>query len=215
MRQSILARLEKVSQAGEAHVAVEAARRIVSMMPGASGPEETDWSEARLRILPRLVSQSFLGTIPHEEGLFRQALGHDVHITLQLRYGTRARYVRRAEVEHWGLGEGAIGHAVLNLAERTRELRVEPVEDGLLRVRQGDGLDGSRLILPDLAARLQTLGGGDWLAAAPHRDVLLLARAEQLPTLAARAQDASERAPHPISAAVFAVRENQLRPVTA
>jgi uncharacterized protein YtpQ (UPF0354 family) len=140
-------------------------------------------------------------------------MGGDVHLSLQLRYGTRARYVRRAEVDAWALAKcDARGRAVENLVSKSRELRVEHVEDGLLRIRQGDGLDGARLLLPDLQARLAKLGPGTWLAAAPHRDVLLLAGESAGDALRRRAQEAARRAPHPVSPAVFIVTSEGPRP---
>jgi hypothetical protein len=80
-------------------------------------------------------------------------------------------------------------------------------------VRQSDGLDGARLLLPDLAARLEALSSGAWLASVPHRDVLLLAREPALAALTKRAQDAAQRAPHPVSASLFVVTPDGPRPL--
>ena len=87
------------------------------------------------------------------------------------------------------------------------------MDNGLLRVRQGDGLDAARLMLPDLGLRLHRLAAGRWVAAAPHRDVLLLAPFNYAPLLAEHAGDAAERAPHPISDALFSVTATGLFPV--
>ena len=59
------------------------------------------------------------------------------------------------KIDSWALERAAAKQqAVENLAAKSRSLRLERVTDGILRVRQGDGLDGARLLLPDLAARL-------------------------------------------------------------
>ncbi|MCZ6805519.1 MAG: DUF1444 family protein [Deltaproteobacteria bacterium] len=208
-----LARLEKVAHDQDQGAIAEAARRIVSMLPGDEGPHETQWAEAEARLFPRLVSNKFLGSLPNDDALYREEVGHDVHLTLQLRYGPRARYVRRTEVEQWLDNGDAFHQAIRNLASHSRELRLEPIEDGLLRVRQGDGLDAARLVLPDLAVRLRRLSTGSWIAAAPHRDVLLVAPIDGAPLLAKHASDAAERAPHPISSALFSVTEEGLFPV--
>ncbi len=201
-----LARLERIARDGDDDAATEAARRIVSMLPGARTRERTAWAEARARLLPRLVSTKFLESLPQERALYVEPVAGEVSLTLQLRYGTRARYVRQAEVEVWArAGATAAGQALENLAEKSRSLRVEMVTKHILRVRQGDGLDGARLLLPDLAARLTRLGPGPWLAAAPHRDVLLLGPEQAAEALHARAADAARRAPHPVSASLFAV----------
>ena len=211
-----LARLERVARDQDEDAATEAARRIISMVPGANTQEETPWSEAATRLLPRLVSEKFLASLPSEQALYVDPVGSGVHLALQLRYGTRARYVRCAEVDSWALERaGARQQALENLAAKSRSLRLERVTGEILRVRQGDGLDGARLLLPDLADRLAKLEPGVWVAAAPHRDVLLLARGEALEELCKRAEDAARRAPHPVSAAIFAVTPQGPRPLQA
>ena len=202
-----LTRLERIArEVGDGDAATEAARRIISMLPGSNAPEDTDWQEAAPRLLPRLVSEKFVASLPSEQDLYLRPVGGDVHLSLQLRYGARARYVRRAEVDAWALAEtDARRRAIENLVSKSQQLRIEPVEEGILRVRQGDGLDGARLLLPDLQARLAKLGPGTWLAAAPHRDVLLLAGETACEALSRRAQDAARRAPHPVSPAVFVI----------
>ena len=211
-----LARLERVARDQDEDAATEAARRVISMLPGANTQEETPWSEAATRLLPRLVSEKFLASLPSEQALYVDPVGSGVHLALQLRYGTRARYVRCAEVDSWALERaGARQQALENLAAKSRSLRLERVTGEILRVRQGDGLDGARLLLPDLADRLAKLEPGVWVAAAPHRDVLLLARGEALEELCKRAEDAARRAPHPVSAAIFAVTPQGPRPLQA
>ena len=211
-----LARLERVARDQDEDAATEAARRVISMLPGANTQEETPWSEAATRLLPRLVSEKFLASLPSEQALYVDPVGSGVHLALQLRYGTRARYVRCAEVDSWAMERaGARQQALENLAAKSRSLRLERVTGEILRVRQGDGLDGARLLLPDLADRLAKLEPGVWVAAAPHRDVLLLARGEALEELCKRAEDAARRAPHPVSAAIFAVTPQGPRPLQA
>jgi len=209
-----LARLERVARDQDDDAATEAARRIISMIPGADTQEEISWNEAVTRLLPRLVSENFLAALPAEQTLYVDAVGEDVHVALQLRYGTRARYVRCAEVDAWALERAAARQqAIENLAEKSRSLRLERITPDILRVRQGDGLDGARLLLPDLAARLAKVRLGTWVAAAPHRDVLLLAHGDAFGELSKRAEDAVQRAPHPVSAAIFAITPQGPRPL--
>ncbi len=210
-----LARLEKVARDQDQDATAQAALRIVNMLPGDHRASATQWAEAMTRLFPRLVSSSFLGSLPSDDVLYREEVGHDVYLTLQLRYGPRSRYVRQTEVDHWGGNADAFHQSIRNLASHSRELRLEPIGDGLLRVRQGDGLDAARLVLPDLAVRLRRLSNGGWVAAAPHRDVLLVAPSDDASPLAKHAHDAAERAPHPISGALFSVTEEGLFPLHA
>jgi len=209
-----LARLERVARDQDDDATTEAARRIISMLPGADTQEATPWHQAASRLLPRLVSRQFLDALPGEQALYAECVGGDVHLALQLRYAERARYVRTAEVDGWALERSAARHqAIENLRSRSRKLRLERISDGVMRVRQGDGLDGARLLLPDLAARLARLADETWIAAAPHRDVLLLGYESFVHELAKRAEDAAQRAPHPISASLFAVTQHGPRPL--
>jgi uncharacterized protein YtpQ (UPF0354 family) len=201
-----LSRLERIARAEDTEATHEAARRIISMLPGAYAREMTLWQEAADRLLPRLVSQRFLDSLPAEQPLYADGVGHDVYLTLQLRYGERARYLRATEVDAWSLEPGrARRRAIENLVSKSRQLRLERVSDGILRVRQGDGLDGTRLLLPDLEARLARFAEAQWFAAAPHRDALLLGYGDAIEQLAKRAEDAAQRAPHAISPSLFAV----------
>jgi uncharacterized protein YtpQ (UPF0354 family) len=208
-----LARLERVARDDD-DAATDAAKRIISMLPGAEKEPYTPWHEAAPRLLPRLVSERFLQTLPGPQPLYADEVGNDVHLSLQLRYDTRARYIRSAEVDSWPLQRAAARQQALeNLAERSRSLRLERVADDIVRIRKGDGLDGARLLLPDLAARLARLDASVWVAAAPHRDVLLLARAEAVEALGERAREAARRAPHPVSPTVFAITSRGPRPL--
>lgn len=204
-----LARLERVARDQDDDATAEAAKRIVGMLPGAGdrGPKITSWASATNRILPRLVSEDFLRSLPSEQRLHAEPLGADVHLALQLRYAARARYLMREEVGSWPIEPGAAAQrAIQNLADRSRTLRIEQVAEGISCVRQGDGLDAARLLLPDLAARLAQLDAScDWLAAVPHRDILLLGSEHADEQLASLAEDAFRRAPHPISPALFTV----------
>ena len=208
-----LSRLERVARDQDDEATADAARRIVSMLPGAEDTKQTSWEEAAPRLLPRLVSSDFLRALPSEQELHTRTLGDDVCVAFQLRYGNRARYVRASEAWTWTTDAAAVERqAVENLTARSRSLRLEPVRPGVLRVRQGDGLDGARLLLPDLVARLAQVRRAHWAAAAPHRDVLLLAPTERIADLEREAGELLRRAPHPVSASVFALTEHGPRP---
>ena len=209
-----LARLERVARGQDEDATSEAARRIVSMLPGGDAQEATPWVEAAPRLLPRLVSEGFLASLPSDTSLYTAPVGADVHLAFQLRYGARSRYVRASEFAAWSLEPSEVrSRALANLGDKSSSLRLERVSDGVLRVRQGDGLDAARLLLPDLGTRLAELEHTRWVAAAPHRDVLLLALEPFVSELRTRAQDATQRAPHPISASVFELSATGPRPL--
>ena len=140
-------------------------------------------------------------------------MGNDVHLALQLRYGTRARYVRSVEIDSWALeraAEARIGRGARGLRDRDPEVRRMAAWSAERLARAGRLDAGAR---QDLAARLERLGASTWVAAAPHRDVLLLAGEQALEELSKRAGDAVQRAPHPVSASLFAITPQGPRPL--
>jgi len=192
--------LERVLAAEDAG---DAARRLVSLLPG--GPVlELDWADAAPRLLPRLVGQRFVDELGARADALqlRPLVGH-IHVALQLRYEGRSRFVRRSEVDAWlDAGHDPARRALANLTDVDARLDVRPVEDDVYALTTGDALDATRLLLPRLADELEARIGRPFLAAVPHRDVLLLCpddfAAER--RLVAHARELHDRAPHPIAA---------------
>ncbi len=192
-----------------------AADRIVGLLPGAGGGALTAWSEARDRVLPRLVGRPLLERLgARAADLYLRAIGHDVRVALQLRYEGRSRYARRDEVTRWR-DEGGLPYAralerLAQLSTSARFACVEGDEGRWIVGRTGDGLDSARLLLPTLHPVLARELPEPIYAAAPHRDTLLASSDPKL--LRRRAQDAFARAPHPISDALFLVGPSSLDP---
>lgn len=192
--------LERLRAAGDP---LDAARRLVSLLPG-SRARRLDWTEARGRLFPRLVGEAFVeGLGDRGDALQLRPLVGAVHVALQLRYPGRSRFVRRDEVDHWlDGGHDPAAAALDNLREAAASLDVRSVDEHLFALTTGDALDAARLLLPKLADELEERLGRPFLAAVPHRDVLLLARddfaAER--ALSRHARELHDRAPHPIAA---------------
>lgn len=204
---------------GEGAPAVDrAVRKLVAMLPGGDGPSTIAWDDAAPRLLPRLLSSSFLEELhrTHDDRgrLWAEPLGHDVVVGLLLAFEDRSRYVRADEVEAWARRAGeARAVAVANLAARSehaRFARVDTPDGPIVVARSGDGLDSARLLLPTLHGVLAPELGSPFYAAAPHRDTLLACAAEPaslVDALRARAEDDAARAPHRISPALFQIHE--------
>ncbi len=181
----------------------DAAARLVSLLPGGEALH-LDWASARERLFPRLVGEAFVAELgARGDSLQLRPLVGDIHVALQLRYPGRSRFVRRDEVDHWlDAGHDPAGAALANLGEAASSLDVRTVDEHLFALTTGDALDATRLLLPKLADELEQRLGRPFLAAVPHRDVLLLAKddfaAER--ALARHARELHDRAPHPITA---------------
>ncbi len=192
-----------------------AAARVVALLPGAEGDAHTPWSEARGRLLPRLVGSALLERLGDgADLLYLRSIGHDVHVALQLRYDGRSRYARQNEVIRWR-DEGGLPHAralerLAHLSSEARFARVDGDDGTWIAGRSGDGLDAARLLLPTLHGVLARELADPIYVSAPHRDTLLASSDRDL--LQRRTRDATERAPHPISDALFYLGPGSLQP---
>jgi hypothetical protein len=135
------------------------------------------WDAARELVMPRLVGQAFLNSVPDPDDLYLRKLSSDVWETMVLRFGERARYVRRVEVESWTMrGAAPRRYALANLARSSKDARfLEHMTKygSLVVANSGDNLDAARLLLPSLHDVLASALGSPFLAATPHRDTLL------------------------------------------
>ena len=191
--------LERLRAAEDAHVA---AARLVSLLPGGAAVH-LEWAEAEGRLFPRLVGEAFVSELGERgDALQLRPLVGAIHVALQLRYPGRSRFIRRDEVDRWlDGGHDPAGAALTNLRDAAERLDVRNVDEHIFALTTGDALDAARLLLPKLADELEGRLGRPFLAAVPHRDVLLLARddfaAER--ALARHAKELHDRAPHPIA----------------
>ena len=197
--------LERLLAAEDPHVA---AHRLVSLLPGGEVLLLT-WEEAAPRLLPRLVGQRFVDELgDRADALQLRPLVGDIHVALQIRYEGRSRFVRRDEVDGWlDAGRDPARIALSNLSDVGARLDVRSVDGDVYALTTGDALDAARLLLPRLADELEGRLGRPFLAAVPHRDVLLLAPddfdAER--RLAAHTRELHDRAPHAIAAHLIQV----------
>lgn len=208
-----LGRLVEATLGESEEAARKAARKLVSMLPGAAEDSDSDWEE---RLQPRVVSPRFAAE--HPALLARPLAGGALSVALLLVHGDRARYVRASEPSRWGTSaRGALEIAIRNLAirsERARLLRVDTSAGPLICARTGDGLDAARALLPALHEVLAPeLGDALWIAV-PHRDALWACGEGRAlrEALRARARDDARRAPHAISESLFALTPGGLAP---
>jgi len=200
--------LSRVIDATHEGVSVErAVRRIVESLSNAGAQDAVPWSEARERILPRIVNAAFLSTLPGGgKRLWSDSVGPGIYVTLVLSYERRARYVRLAEIDRWGVtNTAAKREALKRLAARSNETRLGKVDthDGSMVVsKTGDGLDSARVLLPGMFDLLRDELGPNFLVALPHRDTLIACAAEPAHLVVGvqeHAERESRRAPHAIS----------------
>jgi hypothetical protein len=214
------AALERVLAADDvraalAHEVALAEARVRPSEHAAPAQPDASWKMFRTRILPRLIGPRFyetLGKSERELPVCAEPLVGDLRVAFIVREPGRARYVRSDEAERWNAPPPELRRAgVRNLARCSAEarlLRFDAADGALVVARTGDGLDASRLLLPGLHDVLAAELGSPFAAAVPHRDALFacsLTHPSALSALRARAIEEAARAPHAITAGLFAV----------
>lgn len=196
----------------------QASEKLVHMLPGGHGEQGTPWSEAKSRILPRLVPLDFApSTAANTTALELAPFLGCMQRAFVLQYEGKARYVRRDDLARWEIDvSAATSAAIQNLASRSTKARFARFDsEAGVRViaKSGDGLDSARLLLPALHDVLsKELGENIWVAV-PHRDTLhaCTASAENHAAFALEAESTAQRAPHRISASLLSLTANGLK----
>lgn len=198
------------STRGERDGAVDAAvARVLGLLPG-SGGAATPWSDARGRLVPRLVGPAFLARLGDRAGqLLRRPLAGRVEVAAVLSYAGRSRFVTRDDVAGWEVaGAEVADRARANLLARSEAVRLRRDAGAVVSVRTGDALDAARLVLPELRARLVAAlapDAGEVVVAVPHRDLLLAAPPwpAAVAALRAAAEETAAAAPHAVTGDLF------------
>jgi hypothetical protein len=198
-----------------AALAREVARAELQARGGTGRPPSASWDQLRSQLLPRLVGPRFLSFLEQrfsDAPVYLAPLAGEVRVAFIVRSGHAARYLRKDEVRHCGLGADQIRRAALeNLASRSAAAQLVRCEGerGVLVVgKTGDGLDSSRLLLPGLHDVLAPELGSPFAVAVPHRDALFacsMADSHAVQDLRDRANHEAQRAAQSISDQLFAV----------
>ncbi len=195
-----IARLVATTRGESDEVLQRNVRKLIELLPGSNAAAGLGRDELTERALPRLVGDRFFAQLGDAGGkLCTLPIAPGIAVGFILQFEGRARYVRGAELENVPareLFEIALGNL------RARSERTLVVDDGdVIAVRNGDGLDAARVLLPELRGALEDRLHGELAIGVPHRDALYACAAAQdarAAALATRVADEHARAPHPI-----------------
>jgi uncharacterized protein YtpQ (UPF0354 family) len=198
----------------------QAVSKIAAMLPGGAYADGIPWDEAKTCLVPRIVASTFAPPSGSLDALATTSWIGGLRIALLLSFEGRSRFVRRNELDKWGVSfDDALRAALVVLAARSagaRWVHTETPDGTLVIAKSGDGLDAARVLLPAVYDVLSAALGRDVLIGLPHRDTLYACAggSEDLErTLRAKVADDSARAPHRISEALFALGPDGLRPL--
>lgn len=175
------------------------------------------WGEAKPILLPQLMPEAFLEQLP----LAGRPFAPGVRIGLVIDAPSGYRYVRRDELEEWGLRfDPVLAVALDNLITRSEGLSIRAYfgADHLLMLATGDGYDSARILLP----RWRTLAaehlGLPFRFGIPHRDLLICWSAGADPDAQAfyraRIAEDFQREPYPLCPLPLEINsEGNVRPL--
>jgi hypothetical protein len=195
-------------------------RWAVELLRAAEGhpDEEGPFESLKERIMPMILPTHFCDEAyesvvspPFIAG-WRRAYAIDSDRTIS--------YIARKLFDDWeitldDLHETAIG----NLVGRSEEMQANVAQDEegnvtLIILAQRDGYDASRILLPTLHERLSEHLGKQFVAAIPHRDILLCFRNEQetVGRLAPQIAEDYRKMPHQVTESLLLVTQDGIAP---
>jgi len=179
---------------------------------GLETPKDHRFVDAAMRILPQICRLDWVyenGPAFGDSALVYREFGSDLAICYVIDDPRSVVFVCHAHLEFWGRTEEDIFHlANQNLRRMSgADLPLPSIDEGPVRVGEGDGYDAARVLLldPDQAQGL--------LIAIPERDSLYLGREAHRQSLT-MLMASGESAEHPVSRELYRVEGKQLVPVS-
>lgn len=156
-------------------------RWVVELLRASEGTpdDHAPFLEVRERILPVIIPAAMQDA---DSDLLVQPLVADLQIGYALDSDRTISYITSATQARWKVGLDEIHATALeNLVARSESLAAHAAQDedgrvNLILFQTLDGYDASRVLLPNLHARLREHLGSPFIAAVPNRDILLCFR---------------------------------------
>ncbi|HSI34152.1 MAG: DUF1444 family protein [Phycisphaerae bacterium] len=180
--------------------------------------EQGSFDILRERIMPMILPAQFCDEA--YESVVSQPLIEGLRVAYAIDSDRTISYIARSHFDEWNLTVEDIHEtAIQNLVKRSEEMaaNVAQDEDGrisLVVLSQRDGYDASRLLLPTLHARLSEHLDSPFIAAIPHRDILLCFRhdTETVHRLAPQVAEDYRRMPHQVTEQLMIVTPDGVAP---
>jgi hypothetical protein len=190
---------------------------LVDVAPPPEGKPLAPWREARRRLRPQLMPESFTNRLPLVHFPFHAGLAIGVVLDEPKRYA----YVRREDLAAWHkTAEQVYQRALDNLDEAMRDVKIHASHQParVLAIETRDGYDAARILLPSLRVQAVEFLGQPFFAGLPNRDFLILWSRRCSPgfhqAICRQLEADAERQSHPLAAVPFEVTVNSIRPAS-
>ncbi len=195
-------------------------RWAVELIRASEGyPDEMgSFDTLRDRIMPMILPAHFCDQA--YETVVSQPLIDGLRVAYAIDSDRTISYIARPHFENWKLSlEDLHETAIDNLVKRSEEMAANVAQDeegriSLVVLSQRDGYDASRLLLPTLHERLSEHLDTPFIAAIPHRDILLCFRddSETVKRLSPQVAEDYKRMPHQVTEQLLLITPDGVAP---
>lgn len=180
--------------------------------------EEGPYESLKERIMPMILPQQFCDEA--YDTVVSQSLIEGLRVAYAIDSDRTISYISKKLFEEWGVPLDDIHEqAVENLVRRSEEMHANVAQDedgtiNLIILSQRDAYDAARILLPTLHERLSEHLGSPFVAAIPHRDILLCFRNEKetVDRLAPQIRDDYTKMPHQVTDKLLLVTPDGVAP---
>lgn len=180
--------------------------------------EEGPFEALRERVMPMILPSQLCDEA--YESVVSEPLIEGLRVAYAIDSDRTISYISRNLFDSWKINlERLHDAAIENLVKRSEEMHANVAQDkedriSLVILSQRDGYDASRLLLPTLHERLSEHLGSPFLAAIPHRDILLCFREDEetVARLVPQISDDFKRMPHQLTEQLMLVTRDGVAP---
>lgn len=195
-------------------------RWAVELLRASEGhPDEDGPYEAiKERIMPMILPQQFCDEA--YDTVVSEPLIDGLRVAYAIDSDRTISYIARKLFDEWKISlEDLHQQAIDNLITRSEEMHANVAQDEsgkitLIILSQRDGYDAARILLPTLHERLSEHLGSPFVAAIPHRDILLCFRyeTETVERLAPQIAEDYTKMPHQVTDQLVLVTADGVAP---
>jgi uncharacterized protein YtpQ (UPF0354 family) len=180
--------------------------------------EEGPFSGVKERIMPMILPSQFCDEA--YETVISEPLIEGLRVAYAIDSDRTISYISRKLFDSWRLTMDDLHEtAIENLTKASEEMQANVAQDeegriSLIILSRRDGYDASRILLPTLHERLSEHLGSPFMAAIPHRDILLCFRGdkETVGRLWPQIAEDYQKMPHQVTDQLLLVTPDGLAP---
>ncbi|HEY7118748.1 MAG TPA: DUF1444 family protein [Tepidisphaeraceae bacterium] len=215
-----LENLYRIAQLDPDDITHHVERWAVELLRASEGHPDEDgpFESLKERIMPMILPAQFCDEA--YETVVSQPLIEGLRVAYAIDSDRTISYIARKLFDEWRISMDDLhDRAIENLVTRSEEMHANVAQDEegnitLIILSQRDGYDSARILLPTLHDRLSEHLGSPFVAAIPHRDILLCFRneGETVQRLTPQISEDYSKMPHQVTDQLLLVTPDGVAP---